>query len=202
MSETQGYPGWQEAFSGSNPHNALAFMIRQMMAGNSHVALVTVTAVTPSTTPGAPPTVDVQPMVHQQDQKGTAQPHGIIHGVPTFRLQSGATALVIDPAPGDIGAVICADRDISSAIANQAPSNPGSFRRFDWSDAMYVGGFASAVPTSCAATIAPSGVTISGDNGNLFCSGNLGSGNGVTGLFTTLTGQTVTVTNGLITNIF
>lgn len=197
-----GYPGWQDAFAATGSHNALAFMMRQMMAGNSHVALVVVKTVTPNAVAGAPPTVSVQPMVHQVDQAGTAQPHGIISGIPTYRLQSGTTAIVIDPQPGDIGAVVCADRDITSALANQAPSNPGSFRRFDWSDAMYFGGFASSVPTDCAVTVAPSGVTISGANGNLFVDGNLGSGNGVTGLFTTITGQTVTVTNGIITNIF
>lgn len=38
--------------------------------------------------------------------------------------------------------------------------------------------------------------------GNVFVTGNLGSSSGVTGSFTTPTGQTVTVTNGLITNIF
>ena len=36
----------------------------------------------------------------------------------------------------------------------------------------------------------------------LFVDGNLGAGNGASGSFTTPTGQTVTVTNGIVTNIF
>lgn len=147
MSETAGYPGQQGAFDASHIVNALAFMIRQAAAGNSHVALVVVDAVVANAIEGAPSTVNVLPMVHQIDQIGTATPHGVIYGVPTFRYQSGTWAVVLDPQKGDIGVVVCADRDISSAIANQAPANPGSFRRFDWSDAMYFGGFGSVVPT-------------------------------------------------------
>lgn len=199
---TAGYPGWEDEFARSGINNALTFMMRQMMAGNAHVAMVLVKAVTASQTAGAPPTVDVQPMVAQVDQTGTATPHGIIRNVPVSRLQAGATAIVIDPQVGDIGVAVCADRDISSAIANQAPSNPGSFRRFDWADAIYLFGIASTAPTMCSIAVNASGVTISGDNGNLYVTGNLGSANGVTGMFTTLTGQTVTVTNGVITNIF
>lgn len=124
----------------------MAFLMRQMMAGNSHVALVVVKAVTASTVSGAPPTVDVQPMVAMVDQTGTASAHGVVNAVPTFRYQSGTWAFVLDPQVDDIGVVVCADRDISSAMASQAPANPGSFRRFDWSDALYFGGFARVAP--------------------------------------------------------
>jgi hypothetical protein len=195
-----GHPGWQGPFDESNLPAALTFMMRQMMAGNSHVALVLVKAVTASQTAGAPPKVDVQPMVAQVDQTGTATPHGIIRGIPCARLQAGATAIVIDPQVGDIGVMVCADRDITSALANQAPANPGSFRRFDWADGMYLFGVASVVPTSCAIAVNASGVTISGDNGNLYVEGNLGSGNGVTASIPTFTGQTQTFTNGILTN--
>lgn len=166
MSDTQGYPGWQDAFAKSNSVNAISFMIRQMLADASHVALVVVKKVTANQTDGAPPLVDVQPMVHQIDQLGTAQPHGIISNIPTFRPQSGMSAFICDPKVGDIGAVICADRDISSAVKNQAPANPGSFRRFDWSDAMYLGGFGSIDPTTYVKVDDDEGVTIQVAAGN------------------------------------
>jgi hypothetical protein len=50
--------------------------------------------------------------------------------------------------------------------------------------------------------VGATGLQVTGANPNLFVDGNLGSGNGATGSFTTPTGQTVTVTNGIITNIF
>lgn len=50
-------------------------------------------------------------------------------------------------------------------------------------------------------TLSPSGVTIDGDSGDLTVTGNLSAGNGWTGSFTTPTGQTVTVQNGIITNV-
>jgi hypothetical protein len=55
---------------------------------------------------------------------------------------------------------------------------------------------------NCNVQVGPAGVQVAGPNGNLYVEGNLGSGNGATGQFTTPTGQTVTVTNGLITNIY
>lgn len=54
---------------------------------------------------------------------------------------------------------------------------------------------------NCVATIDAAGVRITGDNGNLDVAGNLTAGNGVSGAFTTPTGQTVTVQNGIVTNI-
>lgn len=166
MSDTQGYPGWQDAFARNNGPNAFTFMIRQAMADATHVALVIVKAVVANKTMGAPPLVNVQPMVHQIDQLGTATPHGIVNNIPTFRAQSGMSAFICDPKVGDIGVVLCADRDIKSAIANQAPANPGSFRRFDWSDSMYIGGFASIDPTTYVKVDDDKGVTIQVKRGN------------------------------------
>ena len=54
----------------------------------------------------------------------------------------------------------------------------------------------------CNLQVAPSGVFIAGDNGNLAVAGNISAGNGVSGSFTTPTGQTVTVSNGIVTGIF
>jgi len=55
---------------------------------------------------------------------------------------------------------------------------------------------------NCNVQISPSGVVVDGANGNLFASGNLGCGNGATGSFTTATGQTVMVSQGIIIGIF
>ena len=55
---------------------------------------------------------------------------------------------------------------------------------------------------NCNLQVAPAGVFIAGDNGNLAVQGNISAGNGVSGSFTTPTGQTVTVSNGIVTGIF
>jgi hypothetical protein len=59
----------------------------------------------------------------------------------------GINAIIIDPQVGDIGIAIFGDRDLSSVIANKAQSNPGSLRRFDMADGLYIGGFLSAAPS-------------------------------------------------------
>lgn len=55
---------------------------------------------------------------------------------------------------------------------------------------------------NCNLQVSPTGVRIAGDNGNLFVENNLGCGNGVSGSFTTPTGQTVMVSQGIIIGIY
>jgi hypothetical protein len=67
--------------------------------------------------------------------------------VPYFRIQGGQNAIIVDTQVGDIGMAAFASRDISAVVANKTAANPGSFRRFDWADALYLGGFLGAAPT-------------------------------------------------------
>lgn len=55
--------------------------------------------------------------------------------------------------------------------------------------------------SNCVVTLSPTGVVIGGTNGDLATTGNLSAGNGITCTFTTPTGQTVTVQNGIVTNL-
>ena len=91
--------------------------------------------------------VDIQPLVHQIDGAGKAIPHGIVTNVPYSRLQGGANAVIIDPEAGDIGIALFASRDISGVKATKAATVPGSFRKYDFSDAMYIGGILNSAPT-------------------------------------------------------
>lgn len=50
--------------------------------------------------------------------------------------------------------------------------------------------------------VAASGVTVEGPNGNLSTAGNLSAGTGATGSFSTPTGQTVMVVNGIVVGIY
>jgi hypothetical protein len=140
-------PGWLGPTDPGSLFNAMSFLIDQALAGAQHVTIVQVKAVHGGGV-AAPATVDVQPCIAQVDQVGNAQVHGTIYGMPCLRTQGGANAIIIDPIAGDLGVVVFADRDISSALANQGPANPGSFRRFDWADGIYIGSVGNTTPTN------------------------------------------------------
>jgi hypothetical protein len=54
----------------------------------------------------------------------------------------------MDPQVGDIGVVVFASRDISKVKSTQAQANPGSARKFDFADGIYLGAvFSAAAPT-------------------------------------------------------
>ena len=131
----------QSRFSDGNSElNRTEFIVRQMMNKMATVTLVQVKAVGNGT-------VDVQPMVAQIDGSGKGIPHGTIGNVPVFTLRAGASAIVMTPVVGDIGACIFCHNDVSTVKKTRKPSNPGSRRRFDWADALYLGGFLGAEPT-------------------------------------------------------
>lgn len=123
-----------------NQFAALDGLMRQVVAGKAFCGLVQVVAVHGGGTSG-PPTVDVQPLVDQVNVLGARTPHGVVHGLPVFRLQAGASAIIVDPVKDDIGDAVICDRDISTVKSTGAQSGPGSFRTNSWSDGCYFGGF-------------------------------------------------------------
>lgn len=127
--------------------NALAFVFQQLMAQTWSACPVKVISCTSSGDLDLAGTVDVQPLVNQVDGSGTATPHGTIYSLQYNRVQGGVSGIIIDPVAGDIGFAVFCDRDISSVVANKAQANPGSARRFNPADGIYVGGILNAVPT-------------------------------------------------------
>lgn len=154
-----GYNGFQRPGSASSDFNAIAFLVQSLMNGMATATLVQVKGVTNSGGVSPVGFVDIQPMVNQVDGIGTAVAHGTIFKCPYQRMQGGANAVILDPQVGDIGVAVFADRDISSATANKAPSNPGSSRRFDMADGLYLGGFLNAAPTQYV-QFSSAGITI------------------------------------------
>lgn len=124
----------------TNEYNRMAFVVRSIMAQQATTTLVIVRAVEDDT-------VDVQPMVAQVDGAGNAVDHGIIHGLPVWRLQGGNSAVIVTPEVGDIGLAVFASTDISNVKRAKEPTTPGSFRRFDWSDGIYLGGLLNSPAT-------------------------------------------------------
>lgn len=166
-------------------YNQQEFVITQILGKIQTATLVKVISCTNAGELSPIGTVNVQPLVHQIDSAGNPYPHTTIYNVPYFRLGSAAgNGIILDPAPGDIGLCCFASRDLTSVIANQAASNPGSARKYDFSDALYVGLMVSAAtPTqfvrfSSAGVeiISPSQITIKAPTINL--EGNVRQTNG------------------------
>ncbi len=144
----ESYAGFQGLGSASSDLNAVSFIVRMILGELATATVVRVEAVTPGDDAvAAPGSVDVRPLVAQIDGRGDATPHGTVYGLPYFRLQGGANAVIVDPKVGDLGIAVFASRDISSVKANKAPANPGSRRQYSYSDGLYIGGFLNGVPT-------------------------------------------------------
>ena len=146
LPNTGGYAGQAWFQTAGSQFSALDFMLRQVIAGKAFSGLVVVKAVHGGGV-GSPATVDVQPLVNQQDVLGNQVPHGIVSGMPCFRLQSGVGSVILDPVVGDIGQAIICDRDISGVKNTKVVSPPGSYRQQSWSDGCYFGSFLGGTAT-------------------------------------------------------
>lgn len=123
---------------------------------------------------GAPPTVDVLPLVQQIDGKGNRVPHTTVFGIPCARNQGGGNAIVNDPVKGDLGLLVVCDRDISSVKASAKASVPGSRRRNSVADGIYVAAIINPAAPSQAVVFTSTGIMIFDTNGNRIVMGPTG----------------------------
>lgn len=121
-----------------NDASQIAFIARQIINGMATSAPAKVMAVHDGPNGW---TVDVQIMVNQIDGKGEGIPHGTIHGLPVKTLRAGTSEIRIKPRVGDKGLVSFCHSDISVVKKTGDIANPGSRRKFDWSDGVYLGSF-------------------------------------------------------------
>lgn len=133
----QAYAGQRGFTDAGGDFNTLSLVMKAFTGKMQTATLVQVTAIYPGSD-GKQGTVDVQLLVNQQDSQGNANPHGVVSGLPYARIQAGGRAIIVDPTVGDIGVAVFASRDISAVKANKKQSNPGSFRRFSYSDGIYL----------------------------------------------------------------
>lgn len=66
-----------------------------------------------------------------------------IYGIPFLQLRRGNSAVVMDPAPGDIGLMAVCDKDISAVKESGADGVPPTDRRHGKTDGIYLTGIAS-----------------------------------------------------------
>jgi hypothetical protein len=131
----------------TSPQNEMQFIMRSLLGDVRTSMPVKVTKVTNTGNVAEIGRVDIVPLVGQLDGDGQLIPHGAIYDVPYLRLQCGGNAIIIDPVVGDIGIALFCDRDISVVKASKAGAHPGSLRRHDMSDAVYLGAILSSAPT-------------------------------------------------------
>lgn len=143
----QGYPGQETPYSGNVDLTAVQFAIKSAIARIPGAHLVVVRKVSTQGQVGPVGSVDIEPMVNMMDGQGNTTPHGVIHNIPYFRLQGGGDkAVIMDPKVGDIGVAVFANRDISGVKRSKKPGPPGSYRRHDMADGLYIGGFLGGEP--------------------------------------------------------
>ncbi len=160
-------------------------LIRSLIRDVRTTIPVKVVAVHPGV--GTPPTigtVDVQPLIKTVDGSGKQWLTGVTYTAPFSRIQSGGTAIVIDPSVNDIGLASVCDRDISSVVAlgatlavtsNSQIPGPGSGRTHDISDMVYLYSIISAkaitqyilANASGITMLSPNTVTIQGSQINI-----------------------------------
>lgn len=140
-------------------YNNLNFVIQQLLAKVQTSLPVKVVAC--SNSGGVSPVgfVDVVPMVDQTAADGTSVPHATIFNLPYSRVQGGSNAIIIDPQVGDIGVAVFASRDISRVKNTRNSGLPGSYRKYSFSDGMYLFGILNSAPTQYIQFV-PGGIVI------------------------------------------
>lgn len=142
-------------------YNNIEFVVTQLLGKLQTATLVKVIDCTNDGELSPIGFVDVQPLVNQVDAAGNPSPHTTIFNVPYFRLaSSNGNGIILDPSPGDIGLCVFASRDLSSVKSNLAAANPGSARKYDFSDGLYVGLMLSAAAPTQYVRFSSAGIEI------------------------------------------
>lgn len=151
-----------EAFSYQQPadtateYATIQFIVQSILSRIATATLVRIESCTNSGGLSPWGTVTVQPLVSQLSGNNVAVQHGKLFRLPYLRLQGGTNAVIIDPAPGDIGLAVFCARDISS-LKDQGNVDkvkagsilgvpPASGRQYSMADGIYLGGMLNAQP--------------------------------------------------------
>lgn len=148
MSEKDVVQGQRSYYTDEGEYNRLRFVIEQVVREMLNTAaLVRVDAVDGG---GVAPagTVSATPLVAQTDALGNVLPMVPIPRLPFFRYQAGKAAIILDPVAGDQGLAVFLKKDSSTVgVGTTEPQRPGSFREFDQSDGVVIGGVQNQAPT-------------------------------------------------------
>ena len=145
--------------------NLMAQVFKKLLGEASFIELVQVQSVSGNV-------CSVKPLLAKRDPGGIPIPTVEISDIPYFRLQMGISAIVMKPTVGDIGLLLCCDRDITNILATGKESMVASGFTHSKKDGIYLGGIAllNEAPTEYIEftgvgvnIVAPSGLPITGD---------------------------------------
>lgn len=152
-----------ESTSPTSEYNSKRFAIE--MAGNARMNchIVKVTKVKPGAV-GPIGRVSVQPLVQMVDGIQQTVNHVSVFNLPYVRMVGGKDAVIIDPKVGDIGIVVICDRDISGVKDKKGVAPPGSARKNNISDGIFIGACLSEKPERYV-RFADDGIQVTPDKG-------------------------------------
>lgn len=90
--------------------------------------------------------VDVQPLVLERTTRDVILNQSPIYKLPYLRIQGGRSAIICDPAVGDIGLAVFAERDITTVVNTREEAAAATDRAYDTADGLYLGGFLNDTP--------------------------------------------------------
>lgn len=125
--------------------NINEYIFNLLLSRHAFVNLVIVQKVK-TQTGNQPPLLDVLPLVTGFSADGSQVENSTVFNVPAWRLQRGASAVIMDPVEGDIGLLLCCDRDITKVKKEKKEALPASRRTHSRADGIYLGGVLNADP--------------------------------------------------------
>jgi hypothetical protein len=131
--------GQMDPSDNATEYTRIRFLVRQALANVRTAIAVEVISCTNDGGVSPVGRVSVHPLVNQVDGAGNSVSHSTVFNLPYVRVAGGTNAIIMDPQAGDLGVMVCCDRDISSVKATGGEANPGSSRRFSMADAIYLG---------------------------------------------------------------
>jgi hypothetical protein len=148
--------------SGASEYNAISFMVENMIKGMVNTAIpVRVDSCTKPGPGGAAGYVSATPLVQQRGADGKSLQPVSLPQLPFIRIYGGKAAVVLDPQPGDVGLAVFSQQDASNLQAGKSdPVQAGSFRSFDMSDGIYIGGILGKSPEVYVELEQDKGVTV------------------------------------------
>lgn len=196
------------------------FVIQQLIGRLITIVPVEVLDVTGAGSLASCPYVTVQPLLKQVTGNGVGVDHGPVYNVPCVRWQAGSAAIVLDPAVGDVGLLLCSYRDTAALVAADQDDpgslqggddtyNPGSAAQHDFGSGFYLGGMLNGAVaqylqlTASAAKLRAPNLdlnTVTIDSSGNLSAHTLAAANGSTGVIAIENSTTtITVQNGIIT---
>lgn len=146
MTENLAFIGNADDTSHTSELNAISFMVNSIIGRKAIATIVKVIAIKAAGEVSAVGYLDCQPMVAQIDGYGKIVEFGPLYNLPYIRIQGGANAVIIDPQIGDIGLAVFCEQDIGTVKTTRQNGPPGSRRRNDRGDGIYVGGILNQSP--------------------------------------------------------